>query len=67
MNRFASALLGVLVMVSSPSWAVCKEGQTKQCIVKGKKATMECISGRWAKCGSETAMSVPEASNSAVR
>ena len=53
MNKMATVLLAALLLASGPGWARCMEGQVKQCLFKGKKATMECKSGRWTRCGSD--------------
>jgi predicted GIY-YIG superfamily endonuclease len=54
MNRTAAALLSAMLVFSSSTWARCKEGEIKQCVANKKKSTMECVSGRWTKCGSDS-------------
>ena len=67
MNKVTPMVLAALLVASGSSWARCKEGQIKQCTVKGKKATMECVSGRWTKCGADAAMpAAPKAPQAAA-
>jgi hypothetical protein len=52
--RYATraVMVACLATAGSSAFAVCMEGQVKQCLMaNGQKSTMECYSGRWTKCG----------------
>ena len=52
MTRSIALVFPLLLALSSSTWAVCMEGQTKSCRVNGKRGTMTCESGRWSPCSS---------------
>ena len=56
MNKTAIVLLAAFLLAPGSGWARCMEGQVKQCLINGKKSTMECKSGSWTKCGSDSTL-----------
>ena len=50
MTRSIALVFPLLLALSSSTWAICMEGQTKSCLVNGKRGTMTCEAGRWSPC-----------------